>query len=69
MLVRTAFWSLNGGIVLMIVLSMLPIGLYQFCQNIHYGLWYARSGALVEDEMIQNLSRMRSVGAKSLRAV
>ena len=62
MLVRTAFWSLNGGIALMIVLSMLPIGLYQFCQNIHYGLWHARSGQTVEDPLIQNLAKMRSVG-------
>merc|ERR1712169_144669 len=61
-LVRTAFWSMNGGIALMMVLSMLPTGLYQFYQNIHYGMWYARSGVIVEDEMIQNLAKMRSVG-------
>ena len=60
-LVRTAFWSMNGGIALMMVLSMLPTGLYQFYQNIHYGMWYARSGVIVEDEMIQNLAKMRSV--------
>ncbi len=52
-----------------LMVRMLPTGLYQFCQNIHYGLWYARSGVLVEVEMIQNLLRMRSIGAKSLRAV
>ena len=55
-LVRTAFWSLNGGIAVMMVLSMLPTGLYQFYQNIHYGLWYARSGQIVEDPLIQNLA-------------
>ncbi len=59
---RTAFWSMNGGIALMMVLSMLPTGLYQFYQNIHYGSWYAPSGVIVEDEMIQNLAKMRSVG-------
>ena len=63
-LVRTAFWSMNGGIALMMVLSMLPTGLYQFYQNIHYGSWYAPSGVIVEDEMIQNLAKMRSVGGK-----
>ena len=61
-LVRTAFWSMNGGIALMMVLSMLPTGLYQFYQNIHHGSWYAPSGVIVEDEMIQNLAKMRSVG-------
>ena len=61
-LVRTAFWSLNGGIALMMVLSMLPTDLYQFYQNIHYGMWYAHSGQIVEDPLIQNLAKMRSVG-------
>ena len=46
-LVRTASRSMNGGIALMMVLSMLPTGLYQFYQNIH---WYARSGVIVEND-------------------
>ncbi len=61
-LARTAFWSLNGGIALMIVLSMLPTGLCQFYQHIHCGLCYARSGQIVEDPLIQNLAKMRYVG-------
>ncbi len=60
-LVRTAFWSLNGGIVLTMVLSMLLTGLYQFYQSFHYDLWYARSGQIVEDPLIQNLAKMRYV--------
>ena len=54
-LVRTAFWGMNGGICLMMMLSMLPPGLYQFYQNIHYGKWHTHSGGIVEDEMIQKL--------------
>ncbi len=54
-LVRTAFWGMNGGICLMMMLSMLPPGLSQFYQNIHYGKWHTKSGGIVEDEMIQKL--------------
>ena len=50
-LVRTACWSLNGGIALTMVLSMLPTGLCQFHQSCHYDLWQARSGQLVEDPL------------------
>ncbi len=39
-LVRTAFWSLFGSIALTMVLSMLPTGLFQFCQSFYYDLWY-----------------------------
>ena len=53
---------MNGGIVLRMILSMLLTGLYQFYQNILYGLWYARPGKFVEVPLIQNLARLRSVG-------
>ena len=49
---RTAFWSLNGGIALTMVLSMLPTGLFQFYQSFHYDLWHARSGQFVEDPLL-----------------
>ena len=37
-LVRVTFWSMIGGIVLLMILSILPTGLYLFHQNIHYGV-------------------------------
>ncbi len=45
----------------MMMLSMLLTGSYQFYQNTHYGLWYARSSVIIKDEMIQNPTGMRFV--------
>jgi nitric oxide reductase subunit B len=42
-LLKVAFWGLNGGLAGMIVLSLLPAGIYQFAIGIREGLWYARS--------------------------
>jgi nitric oxide reductase subunit B len=42
-LLKIAFWGLNGGLAGMIVLSLLPAGVYQLVQGIEHGLWYARS--------------------------
>ena len=42
-LLAVAFWGLNGGLAGMIVLSLLPSGIYQLVQGIERGLWWARS--------------------------
>jgi nitric oxide reductase subunit B len=42
-LLKFSFWALNGGLAGMIVLSLLPAGIYQFVIAIREGLWYARS--------------------------
>ncbi len=42
-LLSVAFWGLNGGLAGMIVLSLLPAGIYQLVQGIERGLWWARS--------------------------
>ena len=38
-----AFWAINIGLALMVLLSMLPIGLMQAWASVEYGTWYARS--------------------------
>jgi hypothetical protein len=40
-----AFWSLNIGLLVMVALSMLPIGVLQAQAAVEHGLWYARSEA------------------------
>src|SRR5512138_2995011 len=42
-LLKVAFWGLNGGLAGMILLSLLPAGIYQLAIGIRHGLWYARS--------------------------
>jgi nitric oxide reductase subunit B len=61
-ILATAFWGLNGGLVLMVVLSMLPIGLMQAWAAIEHGTWYARSSEFLQTSLMQNLRWMRAFG-------
>ncbi|MBY0415858.1 MAG: cbb3-type cytochrome c oxidase subunit I, partial [Bdellovibrionales bacterium] len=57
-----AFWGLNVGLALMILLSLLPIGLIQAHASITTGLWYARGSDLMQSELIQKLRWARAIG-------
>lgn len=57
-----AFWSMNGGLALMIVLSLLPIGLAQTWVSIEHGLWYARSAEFLQLPVLETFRWLRMVG-------
>lgn len=59
---KVAFWGLNGGLVLMIATSLLPIGIIQFNASVTHGLWYARSEGFLQQELLQNLRWVRGLG-------
>ncbi len=61
-LIRTVFWSLQTGLVLMMVLDLFPAGLYQLSLVFQKGLWYARSQELVTGPVWQTLTYLRSIG-------
>lgn len=61
-LMRYAFWGLNGGLLLMILLSLLPVGLIQTYASMTTGLWYARSAELMQSPIILQLKWMRAIG-------
>jgi nitric oxide reductase subunit B len=61
-LVRTAFWSINIGLLLMVVLDLFPAGILQFNAVVENGLWFARSSAFVESATFQTLTWMRIAG-------
>ena len=42
-LLKFSFWSLNGGLMMMCVLSLLPVGLMQTWASVDRGYWYARN--------------------------
>jgi nitric oxide reductase subunit B len=70
---RTAFWSLNIGLVGMALFTLLPIGVLQLNAAIGEGYWYARSAEFMQQPIIDMLVWMRvpgdtlfSVGAVSL---
>ncbi len=52
---KWAFWSLNGGLMAMILLSLLPIGLIQFVASVEGGYWLARSPEIIQSELVRTL--------------
>jgi nitric oxide reductase subunit B len=59
---KFAFWSINGGLAAMVLLSLLPIGIAQTIASIEKGMWYARSAEFMQQPYLQNLRWMRAVG-------
>jgi nitric oxide reductase subunit B len=61
-LLRFAFWGLNGGLMAMCILSLLPVGLMQTWASVEHGYWYARSSEFLQTPIMQNLRWMRVPG-------
>ena len=59
---KLSFWSLNIGLGLMSILSLLPVGLLQAWASIQYGTWYARSAEFMQSSSMQTLRWMRVPG-------
>jgi nitric oxide reductase subunit B len=61
-LVRTAFWSFQIGLGLMMFLDLFPVGLYQIWLVVTEGYWYARSVEVIEGPVFVTLTYMRTFG-------
>jgi nitric oxide reductase subunit B len=59
---KFSFWSINLGITLMVVLSLLPVGLLQAWASVEHGMWFARSAEFMQTPLMQNLRWMRVIG-------
>lgn len=57
-----AFWSINAGLALMVLLSLLPVGLLQTWASVEHGLWYARSAEFLQTPTMEVLRWLRVVG-------
>ncbi|MER3430950.1 MAG: nitric oxide reductase large subunit [Blastocatellia bacterium] len=57
-----AFWSINIGMMMEILFSLLPIGLLQTYQSVSQGYWSARSPEFMQTEIMQILRWMRMLG-------
>ncbi len=57
-----AFWALNGGLMAMCVLSLLPVGLLQTKASVERSYWYARSSEFMQTDLMQTLRWMRVPG-------
>jgi nitric oxide reductase subunit B len=59
---KFAFWSMNVGLLLMCVGSLLPVGLLQTWASVERGYWFARSSEFLGSPLLQTLRWMRVPG-------
>ena len=60
--VRFSFWSLQIGLVLMLFISVLPVGILQTIASVDHGIWYARSMEFMQQPIMQHLRWLRVFG-------
>ncbi|WP_374711435.1 cbb3-type cytochrome c oxidase subunit I [Symbiobacterium terraclitae] len=61
-LLSFAFWWINVGLALMVLLSLLPLGLLQTWASVEHGMWYARSAEFMQSDLMNRLRWLRVVG-------
>ncbi len=57
-----AFWSINIGLALMVLISVLPVGLMQTWASVEHGMWYARSAEFLQSDVVGTLRWLRVIG-------
>jgi nitric oxide reductase subunit B len=57
-----AFWAINVGLALMVLLSLLPVGLLQTWASVETGTWYARSAEFLQTPLMNQPRWLRVVG-------
>jgi len=60
--VRVGFWGLNGGLLMMVVMSLFPAGILQFVDVLESGYWHARSLAYTGSDLARLLEWCRMPG-------
>ena len=61
-LISFTFWSLNIGLMLMVLLSLLPVGLMQTVASVKEGMWYARSAEFMQQPVVNVFKWLRTIG-------
>jgi nitric oxide reductase subunit B len=57
-----AFWAINIGLALQVLISLLPVGLLQTWASVEHGLWYARSAEFMQTPLMNTLRWWRILG-------
>lgn len=60
-ILKLSFWGLNGGLALMSLTSLLPMGVLQVWHSYVDGFWMARSAAFYELAVVQRIATWRMV--------
>ncbi len=61
-LLAVAFWAINGGLLAMVLISVLPVRLLQTWASVEHGYWYARSPEFLRTGAMGTLRWLRVVG-------
>ncbi|MEK7468640.1 MAG: cbb3-type cytochrome c oxidase subunit I [Planctomycetota bacterium] len=61
-LLRTSFWSLNAGLMFMVVFDLFPVGIHQLAAAMNHGYAYARSQEYLSGTVFQTLTWLRGIG-------
>lgn len=60
--IRVGFWGLNGGLMMMVVMSLFPAGVLQLVDVLENGYWHARSLAYTAGDLPRLLEWLRFPG-------
>ena len=61
-LLKPTFWALNGGLAMMVFMSLVPAGLFQAYHSITHSFWYARSPEIIHSTVMETLVWLRVPG-------
>ncbi|MBK6933328.1 MAG: cbb3-type cytochrome c oxidase subunit I [Saprospirales bacterium] len=61
--IRSIFWCIDAGLMLMVVLDLFPAGAIQFKAVVDKGLWYGRSAEFIHSSAFEALTWLRGIGA------
>lgn len=61
-LIGFAFWAINIGLMLMLLLSLLPMGILQAIASVNEGMWYARSAEFAQQPGMATIKWLRVFG-------
>jgi nitric oxide reductase subunit B len=61
-LLSFSFWAINIGLLLMIFLSILPVGFMQTVASVNEGMWYARSSEFMQQPTLIVFRWLRTIG-------
>jgi nitric oxide reductase subunit B len=61
-IIKFSFWTINAGLSLMVLLSLLPIGFMQTWASVEHGYWYARDTAFLYSPAVTVFKWLRAPG-------
>jgi nitric oxide reductase subunit B len=61
-LLKGAFWAMNIGLAMMVLMALLPMGAMQAWASVTHGLWYARSAEFMHQPLMHFFVWMRMPG-------